>query len=399
MRIGLITGEYPPMQGGVGAFSRELASALVQQGHRLYILTDVRASDSAEPGIEIEGIRGGWNRASLIQARRWARSNRLDMINIQYEAAAFQMAPLVHWLPTLLRRASLLNPLSISREGRLCRQVIVTTFHDLLVPYLFPKAGRLRYRALLMLARGSDGIIVTNRQDEQQLGAEHRIKHLRRIPIGTNVRAQTPRDYDKDAWRSRLDVPTGAILVGYFGFLNASKGIETLLEGFAKAIAQDMNAYLLMIGGRTGSSDPTNVAYARQIDTMIEHLGIQDRIRWTGFTDDAEVSGHLYACDVLALPYRDGVSFRRGSFMAAIAHGCAIITTEPQVPLPELQDGVNVRLIPPDSPDAMAAAIRTLAADPDLRSRLQANARSLSGCFTWEQIAAKTAAFFVELAG
>jgi glycosyltransferase involved in cell wall biosynthesis len=402
MRIGLITGEYPPMQGGVGAFSRELAAALVQQGHDVYILTDRRASRSAESGVEVEGIRGGWNRASLIQTGRWARANRLDVINIQYEAAAFQMAPLVHWLPALLKRTSARRPKVVSHlparsEGKSCP--VVTTFHDLLAPYLFPKAGPLRYRVLLALAGGSDGVIITNRQDEQQLYAERGIVRLRRIPIGSNVRTQTPPDYDRTAWREQLDIPDDAIFVGYFGFLNASKGIETLLKAAAQAIAQGLNVYLLMIGGRTGSSDPTNVAYANQIDALTAQLDITDRVRWTGFADDPEVSGHLSACDMVALPYRDGVSFRRGSFMAAIAHGCAIITTAPQVELPELQDGVNLRLIPADSPDALANAILELAGNRDLRARLRTNARTLAGCFTWDQIAAQTAAFYAEMIG
>ncbi len=397
MRIGLITGEYPPMQGGVGAFSRELADALVRQGHSLHVLTDRCAAGSGEPGIEMANAVSGWNRASLLLAGRWARSNRLDVIDIQYEAAAFQMAALVHWLPALLRQTSPLNPLSASREGK--NLAIVTTFHDLLVPYLFPKAGPLRRRALLALARGSDGVIVTNRQDEQQLQAERGINGLRRIPIGSNVRAQTPPGYDRAAWRARLEIPPGAVLVGYFGFLNASKGIETLLAAVARAVEQDTNAYVLMIGGRTGSSDPTNIAYANQIDALVERLGLQSRLRWTGFAADAEVSASLCACDVVALPYRDGVSFRRGSFMAAIAHGCVIITTAPQVETPELQDGVNVRLIPPDSPDMLAAAIRELAADSALSARLRTNARTLAGCFTWDHIAEQTAAFYAEITG
>ncbi len=397
MRIGLITGEYPPMQGGVGAFSRELAAALAQQGHDLRVLTDRRAAGSSEDGIGVCGIVGGWNRASLLQVGRWARSRRLDVINVQYEAAAFQMAPLIHWLPMLVRRTSPLNPLSASREGKW--PVIVTTFHDLLVPYLFPKAGPLRYRALLALARGSDGVIVTNQQDEQQLEAAGGIRRLRRIAIGSNVHAETPPSYDRAAWRAQLGIPADALLVGYFGFLNASKGIDTLLKGVAAAIGQGVNAYLLMIGGRTGSSDPTNMAYANQIDALIEQLDLSARVRWTGFADDPQVSGHLSACDIIALPYRDGVSFRRGSFMAAISHGCAIITTHPQVDLPELADGVNVRLIPPDSPEALANAIRELADDPALRARLQANARTLAGCFTWDQIAAQTAEFFAEMVG
>ncbi len=425
MRIGLITGEYPPLQGGVGAFSRELAAALAQQGHSLHILTDRRVASAGEPGIDVTAAIRNWNRASLFDTRRWAQTNWLDVVNIQYEAAAFQMAPLVHWMPALIQLTSpprLLGkrlPLSATQRGGIqgsrspslrkwrgvwgeveARRIpVVTTFHDLLVPYLFPKAGPLRWWALLTLARQSDGVIATNRQDEQQLCAAGRIGRLRRIPIGSNVRAEPLPGYNRAEWRARLGIPDRAMLVGYFGFLNASKGVDTLLDGVAWAASQGVDVYLLMIGGRTGDSDPTNTDHADEIDRQIDTLGLESRIRRTGFIDDPQVSGYLSACDAVALPFKDGVSFRRGSFMAAIAHGCAIITTRPQIDLPELVDGENVRLIAPDSGEAVAAAIRELSADPALRERLRANARTLAGSFTWDQIAAQTAAFYQELIG
>jgi glycosyltransferase involved in cell wall biosynthesis len=393
MRIGLITGEYPPLQGGVGAFSRELAAALAQQGHSLHILTDRRVASAGEPvgepGIDVTAAIRDWNRASLFDARHWARSNRLDVVNIQYEAAAFRMAPLVHWLPMLLRSASPPNN----------RFPVVTTFHDLFVPYLFPKAGALRRWVLLALARQSDGVIATNRQDEQQLHAAGRIARLRQIPIGSNVRAELPPGYDRAGWRARLGIPAQGILIGYFGFLNASKGVDTLLDGAASAVAQGVDVHLLLIGGRTGDSDPANANHADEIDRQIDILGLQSRIHRTGFVDGPEVSGYLSACDVLALPFKDGVSFRRGSFMAALAHGCAIITTRPQVNLPELVDGENVRLIPPDAGESLSAAIRELASDSALRERLRVNARKLAGLFTWDRIAAQTAAFYQDVIG
>src|SRR5512142_765596 len=120
MRIGFVTGEYPPMQGGVGAFTRELAAAMTAQGHEVHIFTDERAKHSSEPSIQVTGMVRDWNWGSLVQARRWAQANRLDMVNIQYQAAAFRMAPFVHLLPS-----------------RLNGFPTVTTFHDLLVPYLF----------------------------------------------------------------------------------------------------------------------------------------------------------------------------------------------------------------------------------------------------------------------
>jgi glycosyltransferase involved in cell wall biosynthesis len=94
------------------------------------------------------------------------------------------------------------------------------------------------------------------------------------------------------------------------------------------------------------------------------------------------------------MPYVDGASFRRGTFMACLAHGMPTITTQPSTPLPQLRDGENIRLVPPEDPTALAAAIRELAADPALRSRLSTGALALAEGFRWDKIAAQTAAFF-----
>jgi glycosyltransferase involved in cell wall biosynthesis len=117
---------------------------------------------------------------------------------------------------------------------------------------------------------------------------------------------------------------------------------------------------------------------------------------WTGFSSAAEVSAHLLAADIGVLPYRDGASFRRGSFMALLAHGLPIVSTVPagsgdarslDSGVPRLQDGENVRLVPPDDPAALAQAIADLAASPEVRQRLAAGARALAATFAWEGIA------------
>lgn len=382
MRIGFITGEYPPMEGGVGAFTHELARALLALGHEVHVLTDRRADGSnAADGIQVAAEVRDWNWAALLQAGRWARQHRLEVINLQYEAAAFgKVAPLVHFLP-----------------ARLSNFPMLITFHDLLVPYLFPKAGALRYRALLSLARSARGVIVTNVQDEQQLAKERGIPPLRRIPIGSNIAPAPPPDFERAALRAALSIPEDGVLIGYFGFLNASKGAACLLRGVASALQSGVNAYLVLIGGRVGASDPSNVHYAESVDDLIKRLGLAERVRRTGFIESAAVSAHLLACDMLALPYVDGVSFRRGSFMAGLAHGCPIITSTPALPLPELHHGENVYLVPPEQPEALGEAIRTLAESPQLRARLSSCAQQLSEQFAWRRIAQRTADFFLEV--
>jgi len=39
MHIGLVTGEYPPDQGGVGDFTSQLGRVLAELGHRVHVIT------------------------------------------------------------------------------------------------------------------------------------------------------------------------------------------------------------------------------------------------------------------------------------------------------------------------------------------------------------------------
>ncbi|HVO41994.1 MAG TPA: hypothetical protein VMT34_05200, partial [Aggregatilineales bacterium] len=72
MRIGLITGEYPPMEGGVGAFTRELAVAMAKQGHTIHLCTHPSAVNSGEPGLRVTCLIRNWNAFSITLIRKWS---------------------------------------------------------------------------------------------------------------------------------------------------------------------------------------------------------------------------------------------------------------------------------------------------------------------------------------
>jgi hypothetical protein len=67
MRIGFITGEYPPMQGGVGAFTRELAREMVRQGHDVEVLTRETVQGASDE------IKERWQEVGLEYAARCGR--------------------------------------------------------------------------------------------------------------------------------------------------------------------------------------------------------------------------------------------------------------------------------------------------------------------------------------
>ena len=477
MRVCLVTAEYPPDQGGVGDYTRELAGALRRLGVDAVVLTGIpspqpspckgsgadslaradrevpaqadgpypyprphssgggetdkwgcwraasppantpqegtplpRAAagkglgDGAAPANRgrvqefcnlsaHEPLRGegdgvpvfrritGWGWRSWRELRQALCDLAPDLVHIQYQAAAYRLHPAINLWPR------------VSGHGR--RSVV--TFHDLRVPYLFPKAGPLRFRCVLELARACGRAIVTNAEDEAIL-APLLSRPPAWIPIGSNIHPAPPPGYDRSVWRAQAGVGDGEILVAYFGFLNESKGGEELVRALAALRRQGLPVRLWMVGAQVGTSDPTNQTYLGRVRALIASLELEPIVHWTGYLDPAEVSAALLGADLAVLPYRDGVSFRRGSLMAALVHGLPVVSTFPARPLAEVIDGENMALVPPGDADALAARIAALAADAGARRRLSEGARTLAGQFGWEAIAARTAEVYYALA-
>jgi glycosyltransferase involved in cell wall biosynthesis len=390
MKVCFLTGEYPPMQGGVADHTAHLAQQLVGLGATVSILTSHKAAINFQPmnfNPQVYPIVKGWHLGCWWQIQGWLKEHRPSVLHIQYQAAAYDLTGWVNWLPWWLRRYR-------------TRPRLVVTFHDLRVPYLFPKAGPLRWGSILALARYSDAVIVTNEEDKKTLIPRLLdADSLTLIPLGSNVELQLPSDYERDHWRARIGADDHTLLLAYFGFLNQSKGGEDLVLALERLARRGYDAHLLMIGGQLGDVDPTNRAYAEQVRSLIQERGLAERVHWTGYTSPDEVSANLLAADVVVMPYRDGVSFRRTTFIAALCHGRPVVTTRPSVPLAELRDGDNVLLAAPCDVDLLARAIIRLADDADLRTHLSEGARVLGQQFSWDKIARQTADVYRRVPG
>jgi len=192
-----------------------------------------------------------------------------------------------------------------------------------------------------------------------------------------------------------MGIGRNQILIGYFGFLNESKGAAILVDSLAEVTLRGGDIQLLMIGGRSGDSDRTNEAYSEQVDERIAKHNLQSRIHWSGFVNNREVSELFLSCDIVALPYLDGVSLRRGTLMAALAHGRAIITTKSQREYPELDNAIF--MVNAGDSHALANGIIELSYDREQRTRLERAALQASRQFVWSEIAYQTLDFYGEL--
>jgi glycosyltransferase involved in cell wall biosynthesis len=382
MKIGLIAGEYPPQQGGVGDFTRKLAQALIAAGHEAQVITGCTMRDAGckiEDGIVVQRVMRSWGWQCGDEIAKTVKKQQFDVLNIQYEPAAYAMQVGVNFLPSAWVRRKIKTP-------------IVTTFHDLLVPYLFPRAGPLRWKVVEYLARRSDAVIVTNEEDRDRLSKLQRpISNLHAIPIGSNIDPLLAGEFDRAAERARWGIQPDEFLFGYFGFLNLSKGGSDLMQALKVLSDRSLPVKLLLIGGRTGSSDPTNAEYAMQVERLIEALGVKERVSATGYLTAPEVSRALAICEVMVLPYVDGASLRRGSLHASIAHGKPIVTTQPRYPIEGLKHEESALYVPPNDPWALAEAIGRVLENDALRACLENKVGETAKLYSWDRIAAQTA--------
>jgi glycosyltransferase involved in cell wall biosynthesis len=362
MRVLFITGEYPIMQGGVGDYTRQLSQALGARRVDVHVLTDANAG-----GDHLRRPAGAYEPTvhPIIDQEGWA---------------------LWGFVLQLCRRLRL--------KVQPNRPRLVTTFHDLRFPYLFPKAGPLRWRAVLALAQGSDASVITNPIDWLRLARAGLSGRMFPIPIGSNIYCQPPADYDRARQRAQWGAGPDTWLLAYFGFMNAGKGGETLIRALADLAQAGKPARLLMVGGQVGASDPTNQAYLARIEQLIDELGVRERVQWTGFTSSDQVSANLLAADCAVLPYREGASLRHGSLMAALAHGLPIVSTRPPDDVrevaglfPVLHNAKSALLVSPDDPAGLAEAVVRLMSDGVLRAQLAQAAKELSHQFEWNAIA------------
>ncbi len=431
MRITLLSAEYPPHPGGVGDYTRRLGQSLVRRGHALFVLTvyDRRSTiyDLSQRHEQVETFdrRADWGWGCWESVIAALDRLRPEVLHIQYQTGAYGMHPAINLLPWRLRHLPGRPPVAV-------------TAHDLLPPYLFPKAGPLRRWVTRRLLADADAAILTNAEDYAQIlrkrgslrglppqtplstRSQSPISNLQSpllIPIGSNIPAAPPDAYDRVAWRAALGAGAEDRLIAYFGLIGRSKGLDIVIRALA---GLPPSFRLLVVGG--AATAPEDRAYAAEVQRLVDQLDLGRRVTITGHCPEAEVSAHLLAADLAALPFADGASFRRGSLLAVLAHGLPTITTFPTTDhrppttdhrrrggegerssslgmVPQLVDGDQVVLVPPNDVAALALAIERLAGDAALRGRLGASGRALAARFSWETIAEQHEALYETLRG
>ncbi|MEM1004182.1 MAG: glycosyltransferase [Pseudomonadota bacterium] len=162
----------------------------------------------------------------------------------------------------------------------------------------------------------------------------------------------------------RDDAPFRMISVGR---LVEKKGFDRLIDAFAR-LPESLNWHWTHIGGG---------ALADALRMRAEGFGIAGRIIWQGACDQPEVIEAMRGADLFVLPSRIAADGDRDGLpnvlMEAASQHLPILST-PVSAIPEFIENGTHGVLSQDDPAALAAAILSLAADPDHAHRMAAAA-------------------------
>jgi glycosyltransferase involved in cell wall biosynthesis len=179
----------------------------------------------------------------------------------------------------------------------------------------------------------------------------------------------------------------------FVGAVRPVKGLDVLLRALQRLAHAGRRERLVVVG------DPYYRSYARAYDDMrrlTAELGLTDRVDFVGGKDPPDVARYMQESAAVILPSRRETLGM--VLVEALACGAPVVSTHCGGPA-DIVTGAVGRLVPPEDPDALAAAIAAVvdgggAYDP---SRLRRHALET---FSWNEVARRYRAVYDEaLAG
>ena len=353
----IITGEYPPQLGGVSDYTRLVARELVRAGDEVHVWApEYRQPDVPELGIRVHRLLGRFGpRALATMDRAIARGNSNNLL-VQYVPHAFGFKamnlPFSYWL--YVRRRW--NISVMFHEVAFQRRIMQPIRHNLL--------GEVTSLMATLVASSAQRLFVASQAWEVRLRAlSGSLKTIKWLPVPSNV----PLVSQVGATEAIRDkYARGGLLVGHFGTYGVK--IRDYLEIALPELLQDCRVCVILLG-RGGDS------FRKAL--VGKHPTITSRLYATDELPGEDLSHHLSACDVMIQPYPDGISTRRTSAMAALAHGRPVVTTAGHLTEPLWTESGAVAAAPADDAAALAHLALSLLESHSERQRLALAGASL----------------------
>lgn len=366
MRVLIFNYELPPIGGGAGTATANLARCLAKRGVEVMVLS---SRFGALPHRE---IRDDYTIVRVPVIRRQAfRCTPPEMLTYIAGGLLPSLQVAADWRPdvTCAFHGIPCGPLSLALQARYGIPYVVSLrggdvpgflkeelawMHTLTRPFI-----RYIWRRAASVVANSPGLAGLAKQSwpEGAIGV---------IPNGVDVNQFSPPED-----RTRPASPVRLLCVGR---LVRQKGIGSLIQALARTSAP---VALRIVGD--GPDRPL-------LEGLVAEARLGDRIEFAGWVDRSRLADHYQWADAFVLPsLEEGMA---NAMLEALAAGLAVVTTGVYGNEGLVQAGVNGYQVLPADPDALAAAIDRLASlEPRHLASLGKASRELSLGYTWEAAA------------
>jgi glycosyltransferase involved in cell wall biosynthesis len=344
MKILVVSGEYPPMKGGVGRYTKNLVHALAMKPDiEVSVATGANAALTSDASQDINNaitaysgtIRKGDNRNSdrILQI---VSEIKPDIVNIQYERGLYEVDTTVKH--TFWR---LVHGSTLDRFYKMCPVPTVSTLHTVFPQEEYSayikdralrKEGRFgflpltlraairrwvlnqRYELLLRVVNLSDGVICPAKTLQEVVGRGTVIYHGAEPAIEFSSTSSLM-NHKKEEFRKTFGLPIDKMLLLAFGYAGSYKGFDVLRglglpNGWSLVIKQTQHERgferPIQFGKNNGENDI--------ISLNLEYL------------DETTMSKLFFACDAIIFPYK--IVSISGVMFDALAHGLPFVASD-----------------------------------------------------------------------
>jgi 1,4-alpha-glucan branching enzyme len=363
MKIGMIGRSIPPFdRGGIQTHIAELSKALADKGIETHVFIVGRGS--RKPGKESKSENlfvhpipcmplpnltlGEYISFSLNNAR-YIKKYNLDLIH-GHSMYSFGYAMTKNLPYVLTMHGTQLNEFKQSMQYGASPNHILTDFASIIME---------RYSG-----RKADKIIVVSNENRQDVINQYNVpeEKIATIPNGVNVSRFKPSDCDSKT-------------IIFVGRLHERKGIDKLLESFAKVISEDSEAKLKIVG--SGEDEQRLKDLAKKL-----HLGKKNLV-FLGFVPEKKLADVYSSSSIFALPsYYEGFGI---VLIEAMSAGLPLVSVRTGGAVEVIEEGENGYLVDYDN---MHEALLKLLGDKDLRVQMGiASREKVEKEYDWKRIA------------
>ncbi|MGA7192556.1 MAG: glycosyltransferase family 4 protein [Anaerolineales bacterium] len=363
MKILLINSEYPPIGGGAGNASSNIARVLAQRGHNVLVLTS-RWND-----LPFEETRAGVKIIRLSTLRRkMDRSNALEQISFIF-GASFRTFGLVRQfkpdvtlaffgLPSgavgLLLKWLYRIPYVISLRGGDVpgfRPYDFRIYHKLSAPFL-----HLIWKNAFSIIANSQGL----RDLALAFDARYEISV---IPNGVDVNQF---EISRRDWSSPRILSVGRVVY--------QKGFDLAMRALSRLKDSEWTWTIAGDGPQTET-----------LKAMSEEYGINERIRFMGWLSTEQLKEQYAAATLFLFPSRD--EGMPNAILEAMASGLPVVATKIAGNEELVLDGETGKLVPTEDVESLRESLGPFLGDAKMREQMgNAAHQRVESSFSWNRV-------------